>query len=195
MNSKLNIILSIALVVLGILYFKSCEQSLHVEPVVLTKTDSLYIKGDEVLVPFEVIKWKTKWLKPDAVETFVDSSTNDTINIFNTEIDDSLLTATITSKVKGELLSSSLSYSPKFPKYIYRVDTLQINDSTTIEVDKPKYGLYFGGIATGNQTSFEFSPTLSLKTNKNTHFTLGYGLMNKTYSIGVLVPIPNPFKK
>ncbi len=199
MKVNANIVLTIALVVLAILYFRSCDKqdSLHVDPIVLTKTDSLYIKGEPDTIVFTKVKYITKWLKPDTEETIVDTTTNDTIKSYTTEIDDSLLTATITSKVKGELLGSSLSYTPKFPQYITRVDTLQISDSTVVtpQPSSDRWGILFGGVATGNATSFEFTPTLTLKTNKSIYFSVGYGIINKTYSVGVHTPIPNPFKK
>ncbi len=201
MNISVNVLLWIALVVLGVLYFKSCnkktQNSLHENPVVLNKIDTVYMKGKTDTVVFTKVKWKTKWLKPNIKDVIVDTTTNDTTHVYKTEVDDSLLTATITSKVKGELLSSKLVYTPKYPQYITRVDTLQISDSTIVapQCSKDRWGLLFGGVATGNATSFEFTPTLTLKTNKSMYFSVGYGIINKTYSIGVHTAIPNPFKK
>lgn len=187
----------IALIVLSILYFRSCNKDIPIEIKTVTVSDTTYVKGesDTVFLSDTIIKYK--YLTSTITEVIHDTISGDTINKYTTPIEDSLLTATITSSVKGELLNTSFSYKPKFPQYITRVDTLQISDSTIVvpQCSKDRWGLLFGGVATGNATSFEFSPTITLKNNKSTYFSLGYGIMNKTYSIGVHTAIPNPFKK
>jgi len=195
MKINTNILLWIAVVVLAMLYLRSCNDSLHDDPVVLTKTDSLYIKGKPDTVFHVDTLVKIEYLTSTVVETIHDTITGDSIFVYNTPFSDSLIEGTITNKVKGLILSTNFEYTPKFPKYITRVDTLQISDSTTVTIKKNKWALYVGGIASGNATSFEFSPTITLKTNKSLQFTAGYGLINKTYNIGVHTVIPNPFKK
>ena len=198
MKVNANTILWIALVVLAILYLRSCDKdsgnSLYEDPVVITKTDTLYKKGksDTVFLVDTLVKYK--YLSSTIVDVVHDTILGDTIRTYNTEVDDTLLTATIVSKVQGKLLNTSLSYSPKFPKYITRVDTFQINDSTTVTIKKNPWSLYFGGVVAGNANTFEVVPTLMLKTNKSLQFSVGYGLINKTYNVGVFTKIPNPFK-
>ena len=194
MKFNTNTILIIAVVVLGFLYLRSCNKTINGDGQETDLTpDTLYIPGTTDTIELERKVYITKWLKPELeVGTIIDSLTNDTISLYKTEIDDSLLTGTITSKVKGELLSSSLSYSPKFPKYIFRTDTLQITQP--VAVNKPKWGLYVGAIVGGNATSFTLEPTVLVKTNKNLQFSAGYGLINKTYNIGLYTKINNPFK-
>jgi hypothetical protein len=194
MQNNTNTILLIIIAILGFLYLRSCNSTPghNGQGVADLTPDTLYIQGKTDTLELEKKIYITKWLKPDSIEIIVDSITNDTTNIFRTEVADSLLTGTITSKVRGQLISSSFSYTPLFPKYITRVDSFNITKPVPVHV--PKWGVYAGGIIGGNANSFTLEPTILIKTNKNLQFSVGYGLINKTYNVGLYTKINNPFK-
>jgi hypothetical protein len=195
MKIDVNTILWIVLIILAILYLRSCNKEESVEIQTVTVSDTTYVKGktDTFLLLDTVIKYK--YLTSTVIETIHDTISGDTIHKYSTPVEDSLLTATITSTVKGELLNTSFNYKPKFPKYITRVDTLRIEDSTTVTITKNPWSLYFGGVAGGNANTFEVVPTVLLKTPKSLQLSFGYGIINKTYNVGMYAKIPNPFKK
>lgn len=192
-----NTALYLVIIVLAILYFRSCDKQGSGEVQTITISDTTYIEGksDTVFLVDTLIKYK--YLTSTIIETITDTTSGDTIHTYQTQVDDSLLTAEIKSLVKGELINVSLNYRPKFPQYITRVDTVQIEDSTIVlpHQSSDRWGVLFGGVAGGNATSFEVIPTLMLKTPKSMQLSFGYGLINKTYNIGVYVKIPNPFEK
>ena len=193
MKFDLNTILIIAVVVLGFLYLRGCNPTTGGDGQEIDLTpDTLYLPGKVDTITIEKKVYITKWMKPDTVKVLISPDGLDTFNVYNTRIEDSLVTGSIISKVKGELISSKLEYTPLFPKYITRVDTFKITKPTPVH--KPKWGLYVGGIVGGNSTSFSLEPTVLIKTNKNLQFSAGYGLVNKTYNIGLYTKINNPFR-
>ena len=194
---KLNptVLLIIAVVVLSFLYLRSCNPTPIPNPDIDTTPDSTYIKGVvHDTVTFDSISYEIKWLKPEKEYITVhDTLYGDSVNVFETVYNDSLIEGSILTICTGEVLSTDLKYTPKFPKYITSVDTLRIVQPKV--VIKEKWALYAGAIMGGNATSFSLEPSLLVKTNKNLQFSLGYGLINKTYNVGVYTKINNPFKK
>lgn len=70
----------------------------------------------------------------------------DSINEYEQSYSDSLIDGTLSAKVKGELLSSSLTYTPKFPKYITKTETITITKTIETIIPGPRpYGLILGG--------------------------------------------------
>lgn len=194
MKINTNTVLIIIVVVLGFLYLRSCNPTVSGDGQDIDLTpDTLYLPGTIDTIETERITREIKWLKPDSeYVTIHDTIYGDSVNIFTTLYSDSLIEGEILTITTGEVLSTDLKYTPKFPKYITRIDTVKI--TKPVAVDKPKWGLYAGAIAGGNATSFSLEPTLLIKTNKNLQFSAGYGLINKTYNIGVYTKINNPFK-
>lgn len=197
MKFDLNTVLWIALIVLVVLYLRSCDKTPgEVEITTETKSDTVYVKGKPDTVPFPKVEYQIKWLKPDKEYITVhDTIYGDSVNVFTTHYSDSMLEGSIITSSTGEVRSTKLIYTPKFPKYITSVDTMRITDSTTVTMKKNSWGLYFGGVVGGNVNSFEVTPTLLIKSNKNLQFSYGYGVINKTHNLGVYTVIPNPFKK
>lgn len=95
--------------------------------------------------------------------------------------EDSLLSGTITSTSTGLILSQILEYTPKFPKYIIRIDTVTINNNTVVERKKLK--LFIGAEIGGNEKSFNVSPILDIQTKKGYMYGYRYGLVDKTHNI------------
>lgn len=192
-----NVILILLVTIISMLYLRQCEKvkNLSGADTVVTEIDTLYKEGRVDTVYFPEVKVVTKWLKPDTIHeisviTAPDGSI-DTVKTFVTNYSDSALDASITCKVKGDLLYTKLNYVKKFPKFIHKVDTLVINKETTIT--KKSWGLYAGGIVGGNNEQFTFQPALLFQTKKSLQFSAGYEFVNKTYNFGVYTKIPNPF--
>ena len=95
--------------------------------------------------------------------------------------EDSLLSGTITSISTGLLLSQTLEYTPKFPKYIIKTDSIIIDNTTIIE--KKKLKLFIGAELGGNENIFYVSPIIDVKTKKGYIYGYRYGLVDKTHSI------------
>jgi hypothetical protein len=104
-------------------------------------------------------------------------STYEYVNFY----EDSLLSGTITSTSTGLILSQILEYTPKFPKYIIKTDTITINNNTVIE--KKKIKLFIGAEIGGNKNTFGISPIIDIQTKKGYMYGYRYGLVDKTHSI------------
>tara|TARA_Y100001937_G_scaffold115453_2_gene166258 strand:+ start:150 stop:749 length:600 start_codon:yes stop_codon:yes gene_type:complete len=193
MKSK-EIAYIILIFILGFLVFKKCEKN-NTKPIEIlreiTKIDTLLI-SDTVVVPFEKKVFVTKWLVPDTIkETFVIN--NDTINVFETEIKDSIIEGNIISNVKGFLVSQKLVYKPLVPKEIRIIDSVIITKPKLF--CEKKNEIFIGAFVSGNENSFDFSPTISLKNKKDILYSIGYGIINKKVNIGLQKKISNPFRK
>lgn len=187
---KKDVIYLLAIVILGFVVMRQCTTAKPGGEGSAKKQDTLYLPGKTDSIPFEVEVIKYKWLKPDATEEIVDSVTGDTTMAYETIIDDSLITATIKSRVKGTLLGTDFEYKPKFPKFIHRVDTMKI--TIPYEVPKNKWEFYVGAELGGNATMFRLQPTLLVRTPKKLQVSLGYGLIHKTYNVGVYTQLVWP---
>tara|TARA_R110002050_G_scaffold904_3_gene6482 strand:+ start:9126 stop:9725 length:600 start_codon:yes stop_codon:yes gene_type:complete len=186
------------LVIIGVLAFfllRSCntkETPIKNGSEIIISTDTIktIIKGapDTVFLEVEKIVYKDK--KPTKIAEEIDTTpegTIDTVKTYLTEFSDSLIDATIKSKVKGSLLSTELNFKPKFPRYITRTDTIK----EKIETIKARnnYELSVGAVLGGSSDRFSFAPSLMLKTKKPFYLSLGYDLIIKTYNVGFYVPI------
>jgi hypothetical protein len=188
--------LILVVVILAFLLLHQCNKnkSIGMADETVTKIDTLYKEGkiDTVFFPNKI--YVTDWLKPEVIHDtsyVVTDGKIDTLNSFTTNYSDSAIDATIVSKVKGDLISSQISYIKKFPKFIYKTDTITINKETTIT--KNKWGIYAGAIVGGNKDVFSLQPSILIKTNKTLQFSVGYELIQKSYNIGVWTKIKNPF--
>jgi hypothetical protein len=186
---KKDIISSLIIIILGFIVLRQCSGT-GTGSDVAPKIDSIYLPGTIDTVLFEVEKVVYKYLKPDTFKQVIDLTTGDTSMLYETNIDDSLITAKIVSNVKGTLLSTNFNYTPKFPKFITRVDTLKI--TIPYEVPKERWGVYAGAIIGGNATVFNLQPTVLVKTDKNLQVSAGYDLIHKTYNVGVYTKLVWP---
>lgn len=186
------------MVIIGVLAFfllRSCntkETPIKNGSEIIISTDTIktIIKGapDTVFLEVEKIVYKDK--KPTKIAEEIDTTpegTIDTVKTYLTEFSDSLINATIKSKVKGSLLSTELNFKPKFPRYITRTDTIK----EKIETIKARnnYELSVGAVLGGSSDRFSFAPSLMLKTKKPFYLSLGYDIIIKTYNVGFYVPI------
>lgn len=181
--------------VLGFFLLRSCnskEAPIKNGSEIILSTDTIktIIKGapDTVFLQVEKIVYKDK--EPTKIAEEIDTTPEgviDTVKTYLTQFSDSLINATIKSKVKGSLLSTELNFTPKFPRYITRTDTVK----EKIETIKARnnYELSVGAVLGGSSGRFSFAPSLMLKTKKPFYLSLGYDLINKTYYLGGYAPI------
>ena len=188
---KKEFILYVIIGVLTFILFRQCGSlpsgpKKGVDEVISSDTVKVFILGKPDTVFIDRI-YHYRDTIPKYIFAEVDTATGDTLKTYLTAFSDSLIEATITSKVKGALLSTDLVFTPKFPRYITRVDTFK----QSIETVKARnnYGLYIGGVLGGSSERFSVTPSLMLKTPKKLYFTAGYDLINKTYHVGAFTEI------
>ena len=162
------------------------------ENVILHTIDTVIIKGKSDTVTFtdtiltQIVKFK-----------YIDTTEDEVaVRIYESEIDDSLITGTIYTKLEMpycNIIDQNLRYTAKFPKFITRVDTFKIEEVTIKEQVRNK--LFFGVEMGGNLNSFSVGPKLSLQTKKDILCNYRYDIIQNTHNIGVSFKLINPFKK
>lgn len=116
----------------------------------LGKIDTLkvfnhYVKTKGIILnPEPVIKYRWRYKNPDTKEEVE----IDSIKKFNIKIKDSLIDGNfkIINSFTGNLLFSDFKYKPLYPKLIRRVDTVEINTTTTNTLSSKtnKFGIGIG---------------------------------------------------
>lgn len=172
------------LVIIGLILYivllQQCSPKDNTKDIVNT-VDTLVISRVDTVnfhdtIPIRVPIYITK---PPII--IVDTVTNDTLNKYITEVNDSLIDGLVTSVVKGKLVEQNFEYIPKFPKYIIKTDSIFI-ESTIKEFDKPRTKLFIGGELGGNQTSINISPVVGIAAKNGYNYSYRYGLINKTHN-------------
>jgi len=107
---------------------------------------------------------------------------------FKSEINDSLISGNLVTGIKIKdtnvtLVGQYLDYTPKFPKYIYRTDSVftTIKDCTIVFDNKINF-LVGGNIDLGANTTL--TPTIGLQLKNKTYIEAGYNPFNKTILVG-----------
>ncbi len=106
--------------------------------------------------------------------------------IYDNPVEDSLISGNIkTTFMDCQMIKQQLIYVPKFPKYIYRTDSVTIHDSTYVEKiiyqqPKTKIGIGFTGLISDRSTLFG---NILLKTKKDDIFAIGYDPFYKSFLI------------
>ncbi len=145
--------------------------------------DTIFVKGISDTIHFH--DTVPKYVYVEVTTPVFDTVRN--INIYDNSYEDSLIDGWIHSEVDGTLLWQNITYTPKFPKYITRVDTLRItkDSTTTITIrEEVKRKIYAGFELGGNANSFTASPTISLLDKRDNEFSYRYDIINKTHNIG-----------
>lgn len=182
----------LAIIVLAILLLNKCNGGSSSTGNTTTIDSIVYVKGKSDTVFFNKTYTISKIL-PSKIDTIRDTIDGKEVitSHYTSNIDDSLLTGKLITIVEGGTLKyTDFSYTPKFPKYITRVDTVKQYSSTI----NNKTSLYGGAIVGGSITGFVLAPGLSLKVN-NLIISTNYDLINKQVLLGVSTKIPNPFAK
>ena len=184
----------LAIFVLAFLLLNKCGGSEVSNSTITTKDSVIYVKGKSDTVYFFKTKIITK-LVPSKVDTIVDTLNGKPVvtKQYTSNLDDSLITAKLITVIEsGDLKYTDFTYTPKFPKYITKVDT--VKEYYTNTVVKDKASLYAGFILGGSVNSFLMAPGLSLKVKKLI-ISINYNLIDKQVLISVNTKIINPFAK
>ena len=138
--------------------------------------DTIYVTLKEIIHDTLYLEAPTEVVVEDSSGSYV------SLNKYETQVDDSLISGTITSYAKGIIVNQAIRYTPKFPKYITRVDTVKV--AKTIDEAKTKFGIGFE--VGGNQNLFNLSPKIQLNSKSGYSYSFRYGLLDKSYNIGVV---------
>lgn len=182
----------IACLLLYVLFLQECDpsknnngNSISTTDTLSYTTDTLRITSiDTVFLPSVPIYTTVTIPTPVYIHDTIwegDSAIVQTYAEYNTEVEDSLIKGVIKSKVEGVLISQDFTYTPLFPKYIWRIDTVIIENNTV--VDKKKLFLFVGGEVGGSMEAFNLSPVIGVGTAKGYMYSYRYGLLNQTHNI------------
>jgi len=106
----------------------------------------------------------------------VTSIVYDTVNtdskIYTLDVSDSLIDGEIVASVRGSLNDAKLLYTPKFPKYIHRTDTIwqTINNQIAMEA---RNEVYLGPGLLGSRDIMSLGGVISLRTKKENVYAYG----------------------
>ncbi|BAQ92507.1 hypothetical protein [uncultured Mediterranean phage uvMED] len=172
-----------------LIIFRGCGKDSAPQPLEIVKTEEvkIYIKGksDTITIIRDSVVYKQ--LPADTVIVTVDKS-GDSIFMSRRVIKDSLIDAVVDVKAAAPVKSIDFRYTPLFPKYIYRVDTVKVKHTDTVK-KQPKRVFYAGGIAKAGINGAGLAPSVLYKTKKENIFSGGYDLVNRTYEIGAFIPL------
>jgi hypothetical protein len=188
------IILALFLLILFLQFCDRTIKPIETEIIIEHTIDSVLIPGtiDTIWYP-DSIPYVVKVKEYIYLEK-TDSSTGNISKIYENPVEDSLISGSIITEINDscEITNQTLSYTPKFPQYILRTDTIKIREETTILTHKLKIfaGLEIGG----SQEQFNFGPKISLLSRKDLLYSYNYDLINNTHNISFAYKISNPFK-
>ena len=150
--------------VLYILFLQQCGDnngSIVESEVTTVQTDTIYKTRIDTVKFIETVERivEVEIVKPVKVEIEDDVWDELNINEYNNPYSDSLIDGTIYTKVNGLLLDQKLNYTPKFPQYILKIDTIMVSTiATTVQTLKPPFTLDVGAEVGGNPEMFNISP-------------------------------------
>lgn len=173
-NKNNKILLGIIICLLFFVSLQTCKarKSNTIVPEVTTIIDTSHVSYVDTTNFYNIID-SIRWVNIPVISV----SANEDSSRFRyiTDISDSLLSGTVSTVVKadGTLVQQDLTYLPKFPKYITKVDTFWIDKETTIKMQEPNWGIY-GGVMVSPYKNLSIIPTIGLKTKKDMYFGVGY---------------------
>lgn len=186
-NTHITISLILALI-LGIFIgtsFKGCNStdpcSVTADTVTITKT-----RIDTVTFEKTATNTRGGTIKIDTTKP-LSTQPCDTA-YFTQEYNDTLIEGTLSAVVKGELLSTSLNYIPKFPKYIFRTDsvfTTITNTVTKTQYKQPLGIILGGGFGASPLGDFTVMPHVGIQLKQHLNFIYGYNITNQSHVIMV----------
>jgi hypothetical protein len=189
------VFLALLLGILLLFLFEKCtpkEDIVLGENIISHTIDTVLIKGKSDTITFtdtvvtQIVKYK-----------YIDTTEHNTsLRIYTSEVEDSLLSGTIYTKLdlsSCNIIDQNIKYTAKFPKFITRIDTLKINEKIVKEQIRNK--VFIGLELGGNGNSFSAGPKISLNTKKDMLYNYRYDIILNTHNIGVSFKLTNPFKK
>jgi len=145
-------------------------------------TTYLLIKGKPDTILDTIVRWY-----PKLVPTFVKDTTDhkgDSLAIYRTLVEDSLLKGELLSTVDGVLVSTSFKYTPKNLGFITTTDTLERRIDTKETIIKDPWEFYLGGSIGGSTNKFNLQPAVMVRIPKKSLVVgYGYGIVDQTHNI------------
>ena len=151
-----------------------------VEVVTVTDTTHVYKQHIDTIPFVDTVK---RYVDIDITEPEIVPETG--LKEYSNAFEDSLVIGEVYSKVDGTLVEQHFKYTPKFPKYIIKTDSIFTTIENTTTIIKNKRELYLGFELGGSQTSFNVSPMISLRDKKNNLYSFRYGVLDQTFNIGL----------
>lgn len=198
---KREFILYAVIAVLAFLQLRQCNSNIGPDEnpdgidTVSVIHDTLYLPGVADTTPPPVRERIVYRDRPaEITASGVDSVSGDSIKTYTTQINDSLIDATITTDVYASGgVFTNFSYLAKFPQYIRVTDTLRITKEVTIK--KRSWSLHAGGVIGGNTQAFSLQPVVLVQNRKGSLYGAGYDVIQKTYNLHAYFKVKNPFSR
>jgi hypothetical protein len=175
------------LVILGlflyVLFLQNCSDQRTNDEVVTVTTDTLRTTFvDTVLFIDTVVHTMVITINDPLI-------VNDSVKEYTNDFTDSLLIGSVWTQVEGSMLNQKIDYTPKFPQYIFQIDTVIINTNQTTIRQESKFSLDIGIEVGGNTNEFNFSPILGFSNKNQNSYFYRYGLIDKTHNVGIMYKI------
>lgn len=176
-----DIIPYLIIVVLGVLLFYcySQEPETVIETVTeirtVTRIDTVFIEKT-VYVDLPIPPPDTVYINGE--ETYK----------YTTEHSDTLIDAVIRTWSKGEIVKQEFDYTPRFPKYITRTDSVFVDKVTTITRTRYPSGLFIGAETVLIADQFDFSPKVQWVRRD---FAIGYryGINTNSHNLSLMIKL------
>ena len=183
--------LVIAGLIIFILLSRTCntDQSTIISEVTTVHTDTVKVTHIDTLQFIDTIQRIVTVRIEEPVKVIVEDDVWDELDIneYNNEFTDSLIDGTIYTKVDGKMLDQNFNYIPKFPKYIFQIDTVVVNTvSSTVQTLKPQFTIDMGIEVGGSAEMFNFSPKIGFTSKNGFSYSYRYGVLNKTHNVGIM---------
>jgi hypothetical protein len=173
-----------------ILYVHSCTKVNC--PEIVTTTSIRHTSHIDTLL-FPQIPTTTEGKKPikhDGGISLVDTPKTkcDSLFKYTQEYEDSLIKGTLFADVRGELIGSKFTYTPKFPKYIIKTDSVFVNTTTIVKIPtyERTYGLIIGGgMNVAHNQTFGFTVDVGVQFKQGFDIIYRFDPIRTTHSLGL----------
>ena len=187
-DPKLLIIIGLLIYILFLQKCGNNNQFEIVAEITTVHTDTLIVTHIDTLKFVDTIQRIITVRIEEPIKIIVEDDVWDELNIneYTNTFSDSLIDGNIWTKVDGTVLDQKFEYNPKFPKYIFQVDTIIVNTlKNTVQTIRPALSLNVGAEVGGNLTEFNLSPIIGFNSNNGFSYFYKYGIMNKSHNIGL----------
>jgi len=188
MNKNISNIKSI--IILGFIFLyiisRGCNRDTHikgnkeVQIITISDTTHEYVQHIDTIPFIDTIK---RYVSVSITQPKIVPETG--LNEYSGVFSDSLIEGKIISVVDGNIIKQTFNYTPKFPKYIIKTDSIFTTIENTVTKIINKREVYIGFELGGSLSKFNISPMISLKDKKHNLYSFRYGVLDKTFNIGI----------
>ena len=164
-------------IILLLFWMATCEKTSSPKCIEVGSDTTYVTTVDTVFFTDTVYKVTTEYIPvPDTV--YIDSEISS--YEYKVHVEDSLISGDILSQIKtdGTLVHQELIYTPKFPKYINKTDSILITNYLS---EEPKASL-LAGVTIGLRDKLEITPSVGVLTKKKTYIGVGYNIGEQYFS-------------